>query len=132
MEECIFCRIIKENLPSKTIYEDNLVKVIMNIDPATNGHLLVLPKQHYINILDIPEEVVCHIFKIIRDILYPILRDKLHCEGLTISENNFLGQEIKHFHIHLIPRYQNDLVNYKYNKEILINIDDLYSKLIEG
>ena len=53
MEDCIFCKIIKGELPSKVIYEDELIKVIMNINPSTNGHLLVLPKEHYVNIMDI-------------------------------------------------------------------------------
>lgn len=131
MDNCIFCKIINNELPSKTIYEDNLIKVIMNINPSTNGHLLVLPKEHYENILDIKEEIISHSFKIIRDKLYPLLKEKLNCEGLTISENNFLGQEIKHFHIHLTPRYQNDLADYDYNKNLLIDIEDIYSKLIE-
>lgn len=131
MNDCIFCKIIKGELPSRTIYEDELIKVIMNINPSTNGHLLVLPKEHYVNILDIPDEIVTHSFVIIRDKLYPLLRDRLGCEGLTISENNFLGQDIRHFHIHLTPRYQNDLVDYKYNDDLLINIDDTFAKLIE-
>lgn len=129
MNDCIFCKIIKNELPSKTIYEDNLIKVIMNINPTTNGHLLVLPKTHYENILDINEDVVMHSFKVIREKLYPLLKEKLNCQGLTISENNFLGQEIKHFHIHLTPRYENDLVDFNYNKELLNDIDEIYSKL---
>lgn len=129
MNDCIFCKIIKNELPSKTIYEDDLIKVIMNINPTTNGHLLVLPKTHYENILDINENVVMHSFKVIREKLYPLLKEKLNCKGLTISENNFLGQEIKHFHIHLTPRYENDLVDFNYNKELLNDIDEIYSKL---
>ena len=131
MNDCIFCKIMNGELPSKTIYEDELIKVIMNINPTSNGHLLVLPKEHYVNILDIKEEVITHSFKIIRDKLYPLLKEKLNCEGLTISENNFLGQEIKHFHIHLTPRYENDLIDFNYNKDLLENIDDIYKKLTE-
>ena len=130
MKDCIFCKIINNELPSKTIYEDELIKVIMNINPTTNGHLLVLPKQHYVNILDIDEKIISHSFKIIRDKLYPVLKEKLNCEGLTISENNFLGQEIKHFHIHLTPRYENDLVDFNYNKDLIEDIDTIYQKLV--
>jgi len=131
MNDCIFCKIINNELPSKTIYEDEDIKVIMNINPSTNGHLLVLPKKHYVNILDIDEKFINDSFKIIRDKLYPLLKEKLNCEGLTVSENNFLGQEIRHFHIHVTPRYQNDLADYDYNKELLIDIDEVYTKLIE-
>ena len=76
MNDCIFCKIMNGELPSKTIYEDELIKVIMNINPTSNGHLLVLPKEHYVNILDIKEEVITHSFKIIRDKLYPLLKEK--------------------------------------------------------
>ena len=58
MKDCLFCKIIKGELPSSTIYEDDLIKVIMNINPSTNGHLLILPKEHYVNIMDIKPEVV--------------------------------------------------------------------------
>ena len=89
----------------------------MSIDPITNGHLLVIPKNHQVNILDIDETFISHSFKLIREKLYPMLKEKLNCEGLTLLENNFLGQEIKHFHIHLIPRYQNDNAEMICNKE---------------
>lgn len=129
MKDCIFCKIIKGEMPSKTIYQDELIKVIMNINPTTNGHLLVIPKKHYVNIFDIDEKIINHSFKIIRDNLYPLLKDKLQCEGLTISENNLYGQEIPHFHIHVTPRYTNDLVDYLYNKEMLEDLDKIYSML---
>ena len=129
MNDCIFCKIIKGELPSKTIYEDDLIKVIMNINPTTNGHLLVLPKEHYVDIFDIDEKIINHSFKVIRDTLYPLLRDKLGCEGVTLSENNLLGQEVHHFHIHVTPRYQNDLVDFIYNKDELQDLDAVFEKL---
>lgn len=128
MEDCIFCKIIKGELPSKTIYEDDLIKIIMNINPATNGHLLVLPKEHMVNIMDTTDEVIMHSIKVIRK-LYPTLKEKLNCEGLTISQNNELGQEIKHFHIHLTPRYNNDLLEFNYNKDMLSSLDEIYDEL---
>ena len=129
MKDCIFCKIINGELPSKTVYEDDLIKVIMNTNPSSNGHLLVLPKEHYVNILDVPEEIVNHSFKVIRDNLYPMLKEKLECLGLTIAENNELGQEIRHFHIHLTPRYENDNVDFSYNKDMLDDIDIVFEKL---
>lgn len=129
MNDCIFCKIIRDELPSKTIYEDNLIKIIMNIDPATNGHLLVLPKKHYLNIFDIDEEIINHSFKIIRDTIYPLLKDKLGCQGLTLSQNNLLGQTVPHFHIHITPRYEDDLLEFEYNKDALSPLDDVYTKL---
>ena len=67
MNDCIFCKIINGELPSKTIYEDDLIKIIMNINPATNGHLLLLPKKHYVNLFDLDENVLNHSIKIIKE-----------------------------------------------------------------
>ena len=128
MNDCIFCKIIKGDLPSKTIFEDEVIKIIMNINPATDGHLLVLPKEHYTNILDIDNEVLLHSIKEIRE-LYPSLKEKLNCEGLTIAENNELGQEIKHFHLHLIPRYPEDNADFNYDKSKLHDLDEVFNKL---
>ncbi len=129
MNDCIFCKIIKGEIPSSTVYEDELVKVIMNINPITNGHLLILPKKHYENIFDIETNIITHSIEITKEKLYPLLKEKLNCEGLTILENNFLGQEIKHFHIHLIPRYKNDNAELDCNKEILENFENIFNKL---
>ncbi len=129
MNDCIFCKIINGELPSKTVYEDDLIKVIMNINPNTNGHLLVLPKEHYINIMDVPDEVVTHSLKVIRETLFPLLKERLNCEGLTLAENNELGQEIKHFHIHLIPRYPDDGADFNYDESKLTDLDQVFEKL---
>ena len=129
MNDCIFCKIIKGELPSKTVYEDELIKVIMNINPATDGHLLVLPKEHYTNIMDINDQVLMHSIKTIRENLYSNLKEALGCEGLTIAENNDLGQEIKHFHLHLIPRYPDDNADFNYDKSKLHELDEVFEKL---
>lgn len=127
--DCLFCKIINNELPSSTVYEDNLIKIIMNINPNTNGHLLILPKKHYVNILDIDEEIITHSLKVVREKIYPLLKEKLACEGLTIAENNELGQEIRHFHIHLIPRYKNDGADVSYKNDTLEDVGEIFDKL---
>ena len=129
MNDCIFCKIIKGDLPSRTVYEDDLIKVIMNINPATNGHLLVLPKEHYVNLFDLDEKILNHSIKVIKEKIYKELKEKLNCEGMTLAQNNELGQEIKHYHIHIIPRYQNDNADFNYDKSKLDDLETIFNKL---
>ena len=129
MKECIFCKIINGELPSKTIYEDDLIKIIMNINPATNGHLLVLSKEHYVNLFDLDEKILNHSIKVIKEKIYKELKEKLNCEGMTLAQNNELGQEIKHYHIHIIPRYQNDNADFNYDKSKLDDLETIFNKL---
>ena len=129
MNDCIFCKIIRGELPSKTIYEDESIKIIMNINPCTNGHLLILPKEHVVNIMDTKNEIITHALDIVREKIYPSLKENLHCEGLTLAQNNELGQEIKHFHLHLIPRYPNDGADFQYDKEHLDNLEEVFKKM---
>ena len=129
MKDCIFCKIIKGELPSKTIYEDELIKIIMNINPATDGHLLVLPKEHYVNLFDLDKKILNHSIKIIKEKIYKTLKEKLNCVGMTLAQNNELGQEIKHYHIHIIPRYQNDNADFNYDKTKLNDLETVFEKL---
>ena len=129
MEDCIFCKIIKGEIPSYTIYEDETVKVFMDINPISKGHLLVIPKVHYTNLIDIDNETLSKIDDIIREI-YPKLKEKLGCEGLTRMQNNELGQDVKHYHMHLIPRYKNDSFSPTVNAEAKESIEETYKKLI--
>ncbi len=129
MKDCLFCKIINNEIPSSTIYEDDLIKVFLDINPTTNGHMLIIPKKHHVNVMDIDEDVVSHALKVIREKLYPMLKKNLGCDGLTIVQNNEYGQEVKHYHIHLIPRYQDDLVSDSYNKEMLIPVEEVFARL---
>lgn len=126
--ECIFCKIINGDIPSYTVYEDDVVKAFLNINPTTNGNLLIVPKKHYENIIDIDLTTLNHINKVAKK-LYSLLKEKLHIDGLTLIQNNGLGQEIKHYHLHLTPRYVDDNIKHSFNKDLLIDIKDVYQKL---
>ncbi|MFA5602807.1 MAG: HIT domain-containing protein [Bacilli bacterium] len=104
---CLFCRIINNEIPSKKIYEDDKILVFLDINPKASGHMLIIPKTHYTNIEDIDLDVLKHINDISKKI-YQLLKDKLHIDGITICQNNGISQEIKHFHMHLIPNYINN------------------------
>lgn len=126
--DCVFCKIISGDIPSFTVYEDELVCVFLDINPSTNGECLVVPKAHYANILDIPTEVIAHIHEVSKKV-YDILKNTLSIDGLTLIQNNFYGQEIKHYHLHLTPRYKNDSLEQCFNKDILIDVEDIYQKI---
>ena len=128
--DCLFCKIIKGDIPSKTIYEDKLVKVFLDINPTTNGDMLVVPKKHYENIMDIDEKLIPHIHKVVKE-LYVLLNDKLSIDGLTLVQNNGYGQDIKHFHLHVTPRYTNDNIKHSSNKDILVDLDNVYEQIKE-
>ena len=130
MEDCLFCKIIKGEIPSKTINEDEIVKVMMDINPISDGHILVIPKNHNTDLLDLDDDTLLHIKRITTEILIPKLKEKLNCDGITICQNNGLGQEIKHFHVHLIPRYENDNIKMT-NKENIEDIEEIYNKLMD-
>ncbi len=106
---CIFCKIAEGEIPSKTIYEDEKFRVILDLGPATKGHALILPKQRYANIFEIPEKEVGEAFILAKKIAV-IIKEKLNCDGFNIIQNNekTAGQTVFHFHIHLIPRYFDD------------------------
>ena len=126
--DCLFCKIINGDIPSKTIYEDELVKVFLDINPSTNGDMLVVPKTHYENIYDIDEKLITHIHKVIKE-LYDMLKEKLSVDGLTLIQNNNYGQDIKHYHVHVTPRYTNDKLKVTKNEEILVSIDDVFEQI---
>ncbi len=108
-EDCIFCKIAAGEIPSKTIYEDGQFRVILDLGPATKGHALILPKGHAANLYELPDETAAEAMKLAKKMALR-LRDRLHCDGLNLVQNNgeTAGQTVSHFHIHLIPRYEGD------------------------
>lgn len=111
-ENCIFCKIIAGEIPSATIYEDGEFKVIMDISPAAKGHAILLSKKHYANLFALEDETASKALIVARKVAKAIM-EEFHCDGLNVLQNNgeAAGQTVFHFHIHLIPRYNNDKVN---------------------
>lgn len=128
MSDCLFCKIIDGSIPSYTVYEDDKVKAFLDINPNNDGHLLVIPKEHKANLYEMDDETLIYMLNIIREKLKPILSDKLNIDGLTISQNNDYGQEVKHFHIHVIPRYKNDKFPLASDCS---KVEDVYHKLVD-
>ena len=128
MNDCLFCKIVKGEIPSYTVYEDEKVKVFLDINPNNDGHLLVIPKEHKTNLYEMDDETLLYMLNVIRTKLATLLKDKLAIDGLTISQNNDYGQEVKHFHIHVIPRYKNDKFPLKSDCS---NVEEIYHKLVD-
>ena len=108
-DNCIFCKIINGEIPSHVLYEDEQFKVILDVNPATKGHALILPKEHYANLYELPEETAADAMKLAQRMMRK-MTEKLDCDGFNIVQNNgeAAGQTVFHFHMHLIPRYKND------------------------
>ena len=107
-DDCIFCKLANGDIPTNSIYEDEVVKVIFDASPAAPGHILILPKNHYDDIYSMDDETAAHVFKVAVK-LSKAYRKALDFDGLNIVQNNgeAAGQTVFHFHMHLIPRYQN-------------------------
>ena len=108
-ENCIFCKIAAGEIPSKTLYEDEEFRVILDLGPANKGHALILPKDHYADLFTLPEEKAEKVMSLARKMGTQI-KDALHADGLNLVQNNgeCAGQTVFHFHMHIIPRFKND------------------------
>lgn len=106
MEDCIFCKIVRGEIPSYKVKETENLFVMHDINPFSKGHLLVLPKKHYENIFDIPEELLREMVSITKEMSLKIKKE-LKPEGIIIMQNNGAkaGQSVFHFHIHIKPVY---------------------------
>ena len=108
-EDCIFCKIANGEIPTNTIYEDERFRVILDLAPATKGHALILPKEHFANLYELPEDWAADVMVLAKKMATK-MTEKLECYEFNLVQNNgeWAGQTVFHFHYHLIPRYQND------------------------
>jgi histidine triad (HIT) family protein len=106
-DSCIFCKIANGVIPSETIYEDDTFRVILDLGPASRGHALILPKQHYKDICELDEETAKKVLPLAAKI-GNAMKNSLGCAGFNVVQNNGkeAGQTVFHFHVHLIPRYE--------------------------
>lgn len=118
MQDCLFCKIIKGEIPSYKIYEDEKVIAFLDIHPRKNGHTLIIPKKHYTDFTELDSEILLHIHMVAKNIT-TMLEEKLNATGFNINANYLDTQEIKHFHLHIIPN----------NQEKLEEVESIYNKL---
>jgi len=108
-DDCIFCKIANGEIPSKTLYEDDMFRVILDLAPAAKGHALILPKNHAANLYELPENEASKVLVLAKEMATKMTK-ALDCDGFNLVQNNeeVAGQTVFHFHMHLIPRYTND------------------------
>ena len=117
--DCIFCKIVAGEIPCYKIYEDDSILAFLDINPASAGHTLIIPKKHTLDINTIDNETLIKIFDIARDISKKLV-NTLNADGFTLAQNNGDAEEVKHFHLHIIP---------KYNKSVKMTIEEVYDKM---
>lgn len=107
--DCIFCKIVAGEIPCSKVYEDTLFVAFLDIRPVHKGHVLVVPKRHFVNIFDTPDTEAEEIYKVARE-LAKAVTEATGCDGVNIVQNNnaAAGQEVFHSHLHIIPRFEGD------------------------
>lgn len=117
--DCLFCKIINGDIPSYKVYEDDTVFCFLDINPVNPGHILIIPKNHTMDLYSIDNDTLVHIFDVARK-MRKLVEEKLNCDGVRLLQNNGSVQEIKHFHLHVIP-YYNDKIN--------LSVEEVYEKI---
>lgn len=134
-ENCIFCKIAAGEIPSATIYEDEDFRVILDIEPASKGHALILPKEHFANLYELSDEIAAKALIVAKKVISK-MTDIVGCDGYNVVQNNgeAAGQTVFHFHMHLIPRYKDDNVNITWKQGSLTEEvkAEILSKMNEG
>jgi histidine triad (HIT) family protein len=116
MTDCIFCKIISGKIPSEKLYENDHALAVLDINPIHYGHALIIPKQHCIDFLDVPEETYHSILQAAKIVTEALVKS-LDLEGYNLFSNNgtIAGQSVFHFHLHITPRYRNDNIQFLLN-----------------
>ena len=113
-EDCIFCKIANGEIPSSTIYEDEDFRVFLDLNPATRGHALLVPKEHFDNLFEL-EDKLCEKAVVLAKKLASRMKQVLGCDGFNLNNGEAAGQTVFHFHLHLIPRYESDMAGISWN-----------------
>lgn len=116
---CVFCKIVKGDIPSYKLYEDDVIMAFLDINPYAPGHTLIIPKEHTLDLRTISDKTLNHIMKKSREIAN-MVTTKLNAPGYTLIQNNGFVQEVKHFHLHIIPKYRDN---------IEMDVKDVYEKI---
>ena len=106
MNDCIFCKLANGVFPTNTVYEDDMFRVILDLGPASPGHMLILPKEHYANLYELPEEIAAEAMKLAKKLAIAA-KKALNADGVNVVQNNeeAAGQTVMHYHLHVVPRF---------------------------
>ncbi len=121
MNDCIFCNVISGKFSSFKLYEDDIVMAFLDVNPTSYGHTLIVPKEHILDYEEIDLETLNHINEVGKE-LYVKLKEKLNPESIQLVQNNGKMQEVKHYHLHLIPFYDKDKEGKENLEEVLKTI----------
>ncbi len=121
-DDCIFCKIANGIIPANALYEDDDFKVIFDLGPASKGHVLILPKEHFDNVFEMTDEYAAKVFVLAKKVATAI-KKTFNCDGVNILQNNgaAAGQTVFHFHMHIIPRYEGDGVSVEWTPGEITN-----------
>lgn len=129
MNECVFCH--KEQLVTDIIYEDEQVMAFMDMEPINEGHVLVVPKEHYLDADEMPDELLAHLMSVSKKIV-AALKKIYNPDGYSIMQNGGAFNDVGHYHLHIFPRYHDDGFGWTYgdtekavNSEIAKRIKDV-------
>lgn len=126
MDDCIFCKIIKGEIPSFKVYEDEMFIAILDRFPAATGHTLIIPKRHYKDIFELPQQELMTLYPLAKDLSSKI-KEKFESDGINIVQNNGVaaGQSVDHFHLHIIPRKNEDGITLNKSTNMDKSIEEL-------
>lgn len=133
MSDCIFCKIINKEIPGKIVYEDDVCMAFLDLSQATYGHTLVIPKKHYANILEVDDETLTHVMKVVKNLANQIV-EKLDAKGVNVltNTNEVAGQTVHHFHVHILPRYNEKELKIEFTDHSQdVNLDEIYQKIVK-
>lgn len=131
---CIFCKIANKEIPGRIVYEDDVCLAFLDLSQVTDGHTLIVPKKHSESFLETDEEIIAHMFKVAKTLGNQLI-EKLNAKGMNIltNANEVAGQTVKHFHIHLIPRYEeNEGIKITFeDRSSIVDLDEIYNKIMK-
>jgi histidine triad (HIT) family protein len=137
MDNCTFCKIIKKEFQTKLVYEDDIAIAFMDIQPVNEGHVLVVPKKHFVTLEDCDEDTAKHLMAVTKKLNNAVSK-AVKCEGVLdlIANGEAAGQEIFHLHIHIVPRFKNDGFGLKFSDEYFVPkerkaLDETAEKIIK-
>lgn len=129
---CVFCKIINHEIPSKVVYEDNDVLAILDVNPLTKGHTVIMPKKHVTSLLEADEETASKVMNVVGKLSKQITTN-LNADGCNILSNckEAAGQSVDHMHVHIIPRYNGDNTIELHSTTETINLDEVLETIIQ-